>query len=103
MVIFILAADEERTSPLESEVAHIAAYLGHAYELRWDQPLNTLGELLHVVGRLHRAVDIALDLCTQILPRVSLAMLNEHLKPAIVTVAAALNHRRSVFPLCRLK
>ena len=65
LVIFILAADEERTSPLESVVSHIAAYLGHAYELRWDQPLRTLRELLHVVGRLHRAVDIALDLCTQ--------------------------------------
>ena len=36
--------------------------------------------------------------CTSV-PRVSLEMLNEHLKPAIVTVAAALNHRRSYF-LC---
>jgi hypothetical protein len=35
-------------------------------------------------------------------PRVSLAMLNEHHKPAVATVAAALNHRR-YFALCFLK
>ena len=31
--------------------------------------------------------------CTSV-PRVTLVMLNEHLKPAVATVAAALNHRR---------
>ena len=66
LVVFILAADSARTAPLDSKVSHIGAHLGHAYEIRWDQPLNTLAELLDVIPRLHRSMGVALDLCTQL-------------------------------------
>jgi len=66
--------------PMSSAVYYLAMKYHHRYPKDADVP-DTLR-------------------CTSV-PRVSLAMLNEHLKPAIVTVAAALNHRRSVFPLCR--
>ena len=66
--------------PMSSAVYYLAMKYHHRYPKDADVP-DTLR-------------------CTSV-PRVSLAMLNGHLKPAIVTVAAALNHRRSVFPLCR--
>ena len=66
--------------PMSSAVYYLAMKYHHRYPKDADVP-DTLR-------------------CTSV-PRASLAMLNEHLKPAIVTVAAALNHRRSVFPLCR--
>ena len=66
LVIFILAADAKRTAPLDSKVSHICAYLGHAYEIRWDQPLDTLADLLDVIPRLHRSMGVALDLCTHL-------------------------------------
>ena len=66
LVVFILAADATRTAPLDSKVSHICAYLGHAYEIRWDQPLSTLADLLNVIPRLHRSMGVALDLCTQL-------------------------------------
>ena len=66
LVIFILAADAVRTAPLNSKVSHICAYLGHAYEIRWDQPLDTMADLLDVIPRLHRSMGVALDLCTQL-------------------------------------
>ena len=66
LVIFILAADAVRTAPLNSKVSHICAYLGHAYEIRWDQPLDTLADLLDVIPRLRRSMGVALDLCTQL-------------------------------------
>jgi hypothetical protein len=47
-------------------VSHICAFLGHAYEIRWDQPLETLADLLDVIPRLHRSMGVALDLCTQL-------------------------------------
>jgi len=65
LVVFILAADKERTAPLDSLISHISAYEGHAYELRWDQPIATLRDLLVLIPRMNRSVDIALDLCTQ--------------------------------------
>ena len=46
LVVFILAADKERTAPLDSLISHVSAYEGHAYELRWDQPIATLRDLL---------------------------------------------------------
>jgi hypothetical protein len=64
LVVFILAADKERTAPLDSLISHISAYEGHAYELRWDQPIATLRDLLVLIPRMNRSVDIALDLCT---------------------------------------
>jgi hypothetical protein len=66
LVIFILAADAARTAPLNSKVSHICAYLGHAYEIRWDQPHDTLADRLDVIPRLHRSMGVALDLCTQL-------------------------------------
>ena len=64
-MVFILAADKKRTAPLDSLISHISAYEGHAYELRWDQPIATLRDLLVLIPRMNRSVDIALDLCTQ--------------------------------------
>ena len=66
LVSFILAADALRTAPLHSMVSHICAYLGHAYEIRWDQPLDTLFDLLNIIPRLHMSMGVALDLCTQL-------------------------------------
>ena len=63
--MFILAADKDKTAPLDSLISHISAYDGHAYELRWDQPIATLRDLLILIPRMHRSVDIALNLCTQ--------------------------------------
>ena len=59
--------------PMSSAVYYLTMKYHHRYPKKADVP-DTLR-------------------CTSV-PRVSLAMLNEHLKPAVATVAAALNHRR---------
>ena len=63
---FSFSPQMPRTAPLHSKVSHICAYLGHAYEIRWDQPLETLVDLLDIIPRLHRSMGVALDLCTQL-------------------------------------
>jgi hypothetical protein len=52
LVVFVLAADKERTAPHDSLISHISAYVGHAYELRWDQPIATLRDLLVLIPRM---------------------------------------------------
>jgi hypothetical protein len=64
---------EQQCEPMSSAVYYLAMKYHHRYPKDRDVP-DTLR-------------------CTSV-PRVSLAMLNEHLKPAVATVAAALNHRR---------
>ena len=71
---------EQQCEPMSSAVYYLAMKYHHRYPKDRDVP-DTLR-------------------CTSdCVPRVSLAMLNEHLKPAVATVAAALNHRR-YFALC---
>ena len=69
---------EQQCEPMSSAVYYLAMKYHHRYPKDRDVP-DTLR-------------------CTSV-PRVSLVMLNEHLKPAVATVAAALNHRR-YFALC---
>ena len=63
--LFVLAVSQDIRSELEDPITHIMGFEGHAYEMAWEDGMETLGETLSVLPKLNRYCDVGIDLCVR--------------------------------------
>ena len=62
---FLLAVDQHTNSKLDAPITHLLGYEGHAYQLVWEDGLETLGQTLALLPKLFRYCDVGIDLCVR--------------------------------------
>ena len=65
MNLFLLAVDQNTKSELDAPITHLLGFEGHAYQLVWEDGLETLGKTLTLLPKLFRYCDVSIDLCVR--------------------------------------
>ena len=63
--LFLLAVDQTTKSELNAPITHLLGFEGHAYQLVWEDGLETLGKTLTLLPKLFRYCDVGIDLCVR--------------------------------------